>query len=375
MSGFVLVGMCVLTVQAATIPAGEPNLMYPAAKGGRVSEAVRVSGFNEIRRAGSSRVRLLLAQVDRARYNGRPQSEVSATEYPLENTSILTRRGLELINQGRYDEAEAPLVRVYELTGGSNATATYNLASLYHRQGRLQEALRLHRLALEQIERAEGPFHADVAQSLNDIGAVYRALGRHTQAAAMFERAIQVLDRHPSAELRISVLNNLSAVYIEIGQYPEAERIAMLALAEAETARLTAHPAIARIFNNLGKSYFSQKKYAAAEAALERAVTLLTDLEGEKHPDYAIAVTNLAAAYGKRKRYREALDRYGAAIRVLEATAGPENPILAGPLAGYAEMLKRAGRRKEGRDAALRAKSLLRSGDGTVDAMALRAAQ
>ena len=48
----------------------------------------------------------------------------------------LARQGLELMNQGRYREAEVPLLRALELAGPENPTAVYNLAALYHRQGR-----------------------------------------------------------------------------------------------------------------------------------------------------------------------------------------------------------------------------------------------
>src|SRR5258706_11608036 len=122
----------------------------------------------------------------------------------------LAQQGLELMNQGRYREAEAPLLRALELAGPENPTAVYNLAALYHRQGRLSEAERLHRRALEVIERERGPrergpYDGEVAQSLNDLGAIYRSLGRHSQAIAGLERALQILDRNPAGELAANV--------------------------------------------------------------------------------------------------------------------------------------------------------------------------
>src|SRR5215471_510876 len=94
----------------------------------------------------------------------------------------LTQQGLELMRQGRYREAEAPLAEALKLVGPENPTALYNLASDYHRQGRYQEAERLHRTVLEQLERTYGPDDIQVAQSLNDLGAIYRSTGRYSQA-------------------------------------------------------------------------------------------------------------------------------------------------------------------------------------------------
>ena len=55
-----------------------------------------------------------------------------------------TRKGLELMGQARYGEAEEFLHRALEIAGPADSTAVYNLANLYHRQGRFQEAERLH---------------------------------------------------------------------------------------------------------------------------------------------------------------------------------------------------------------------------------------
>src|SRR5712671_4734887 len=76
----------------------------------------------------------------------------------------LSHQGLELMNQGRFREAESPLLQALKLAGPEGSTAIYNLGSLYQHQRRFLEAERLHRRALELIERKRGPFHPEVAQ-------------------------------------------------------------------------------------------------------------------------------------------------------------------------------------------------------------------
>jgi tetratricopeptide (TPR) repeat protein len=95
-------------------------------------------------------------------------------------------------DRGRYREAEEFLLRAFEIAGPANATAVYNLAFLYQQQGRFQEAERLHRLALEQIERMRGVFDPAVAQSLNDLGPLYRSRGRHSRAIDLHEHAGEI---------------------------------------------------------------------------------------------------------------------------------------------------------------------------------------
>src|SRR5258706_7867356 len=82
----------------------------------------------------------------------------------------LSEQGLELMRQGRYRDAETALAQALKLAGPENPEALYNLASIYHREGRYQEAERLHGLALRAVERLHGPSDIQVAQSLNDLG-------------------------------------------------------------------------------------------------------------------------------------------------------------------------------------------------------------
>src|SRR6185369_2169331 len=70
-----------------------------------------------------------------------------ASRLHSQDVVALTQQGLELMNQGRYREAELPLLGALKLAGPESSTANYNLASLYHRQGRLSEAEKLHRRA------------------------------------------------------------------------------------------------------------------------------------------------------------------------------------------------------------------------------------
>ena len=48
-----------------------------------------------------------------------------------QDAGVPTRQGFELMNQGRYREAEEFLLPAFEIAGPANATAVYNLASLY----------------------------------------------------------------------------------------------------------------------------------------------------------------------------------------------------------------------------------------------------
>ncbi len=63
-----------------------------------------------------------------------------------------------------------------------------NLAQLYHVQGQYAEAVPLYQRALAIREKALGPEHPDVAQSLNNLAGLYDEQGHYAHA----ERALQL---------------------------------------------------------------------------------------------------------------------------------------------------------------------------------------
>jgi tetratricopeptide (TPR) repeat protein len=298
---------------------------------------------------------------------------VALCSVPLHSQDVraLTQQGLEYMKLGRFREAESPLLQALKLTGPDNPTAVYNLAALYHRQWRLSEAERLHRRALELIEHESGPLSLDVAQSLNDLGAVYRSLGKHSQAIGVLERAVGILDGKPSSELTVTTLNNLGAAYYEIGQVVQSEDVVRRALAIAESGQHGGGE-VPYLMSALGRQHFARKQYADAETAHRRAISLLAGMHGVQHPDYAIALSNLAAVYQKQKRFPDAVPLLESAIEILEASVGRDASVLGVPLDSYSEVLRSLGRKSEAREVARRAKAIVRPGTWTVDVKALR---
>ena len=69
------------------------------------------------------------------------------------------------------------------------AKSLHNLALLYNAQGNYAEAEPLLQRSLTILERALGPEHPDVAQSLENYAALLRKTGRADEAAEMEARA------------------------------------------------------------------------------------------------------------------------------------------------------------------------------------------
>jgi tetratricopeptide (TPR) repeat protein len=63
--------------------------------------------------------------------------------------------------------------------------------ALYH-AGTYGDAESLYQRALKMREQVLGPQHPDVAQSLNNLAALYYAQGKYTEAEPLLQRALQI---------------------------------------------------------------------------------------------------------------------------------------------------------------------------------------
>jgi tetratricopeptide (TPR) repeat protein len=116
--------------------------------------------------------------------------------YPQWSEKRLVARGRELLNQKKYAEAEILLLRalqIRERTIGPEhadvADALDNLSAIYYAQKKYSEAAPLLQRSLAIREKTLGPEHLKVAISLENYANVLQRLKREGEAAKLRARA------------------------------------------------------------------------------------------------------------------------------------------------------------------------------------------
>jgi tetratricopeptide (TPR) repeat protein len=113
-----------------------------------------------------------------------------------------------------------------------------SLGNLYLYQGKLGEAEKMYKRALQGKEKALGPEHTSTLDTVNNLGSLYKNQGELGETEKMYERALQGYEKAlgPEHTSTLDTVNNLGNLYAVQGKLGEAEKMYGRALQGYEEA-------------------------------------------------------------------------------------------------------------------------------------------
>jgi CHAT domain-containing protein/tetratricopeptide (TPR) repeat protein len=191
----------------------------------------------------------------------------------------------------------------------------------------------------------------------------YSGLGEAEKARAMIADAMQDLQSQGQMQGKAALLlnNQQSRLEYDAGNYAEAERRALAALAIVERDGPATGPQAVEPLNNLARAERALASNTAAEDNYKRAIAIL-DKEGDA-ANSGILSDNLAVLYGQTGRYDEAEIQHKRALQLLEQALGREHREVGRAAANFGVLLNDEGRYLE-------AEPLLRRGLTIAEASA-----
>jgi CHAT domain-containing protein/Tfp pilus assembly protein PilF len=247
----------------------------------------------------------------------------------------LNQQVLQLYQQGKYVEAteiakQALVIREKALGPDHPdvGQSLNNLAALYRAQGRYAEAEPLYQRGLAIIEKALGPDHPRVGATLTNLARLFESQGRYAEAEPFYKRGLAVFEKAlgPDHAEVGATLNNLAHLYWAQGRTAEAEPLFKRSLAVIEKALGPDHPNVGTVLNSLAELYRAQGRYAEAEPLFKRNLAITEKALGPDHPNVGIALNNLAELYRAQGRYAEAEPLYRRSLAMFEKARGPDHP-------------------------------------------------
>ena len=252
----------------------------------------------------------------------------------FERASLLHKMAKYLLEAGEYNaakdmEEEAMNLRTAQCgTKHPDTLASIrNLALIYQRQGRNDEAERLLVQDTETMIRLFGWDHEDTLASLAQLAQLCLATNRPHWATRLFSRAIRAPAARDGQSImnprrRFRILLDLATSFALEGKLRAAEKSILNVVEELKTMYGTSDLESIRAMIDLAGVYAAQDKWAAAEDLWTNA-TLSNQLSSVAHPLAFHAMSRLGRAYSLSNRLKEGEDLQLKVLLWSKATFGP----------------------------------------------------
>lgn len=202
-----------------------------------------------------------------------------------------------------------------------------NLAGVYTRSGRFDEALETHAEALAMQERVLPPGHQEIATTLGNMGGLYLRLGRLDEAETVLRKALTMRQSlFPEGHrARLMSSHTLAILMSDRGQFQEAYDLSSVVL-EARRHKLGRHPDTAASLYGCAYYLFKLGQHGLArELAAESR-----DIYAEHYPpmDSHIArpVHLLGMSFSEEGLYGEAIREFESSLAMREASLPAGHP-------------------------------------------------
>jgi tetratricopeptide (TPR) repeat protein len=222
-------------------------------------------------------------------------------------------------------------------------------ASCLEACGQYAQSLPLYERALRILEKALGPEHPAVANTLNNMAGLHYSQGEYEEAMSLYGRAVSIAEKvlGPEHSDMATMLNNMAEPLKSQGKYEEALLIYERVRRKREEALGLEHSLVATTLNNMAGLHYSQGKFEEAMPLYERSLRINEKALGPEHPLVASTLSNMAYLLASQGKYEEALPMYVRSLCIKEKAWGLEHPSVAATLNGMANLLKSQGKYEE----------------------------
>ncbi len=211
-----------------------------------------------------------------------------------------------------------------------------------------------------------GPEGTRVGTTLNDLGLVYRAEKKYSEAEGAYRRALDIMEDAYGDSIDVGNVNfNLAGVMFDQGHKVEALPSLRRTLGIYDRLLGSTSPKTADALCMAGESYRLLKRLPESEESLRRCADIRETNGGIiDNPDLADALHSLALTMASEGKFSAAEPRLRIAERIREKAFGITSVLLAQTMEDHVAVLKELGRDKEAQQLTVMASAIRRQNKG-----------
>jgi len=207
-------------------------------------------------------------------------------------------------------------------------------------------------MVVEIARSVLGPDDLRVAELLDELGIVYVAQNRYSEAESLLKQSLAIREQssgkmHPSL---VGSLNDLAGFAMQGGRFDEAEQLLKRALHVLETSVDADQSDTAMAMHNLGDYYANQKRFSEAEVLYQQAMLIWADIPAKDRLELAVSLNELGIIYHSQKRLDEAKPQFDLVITLLSGDFGQDHSYVRTAITGLENLKLERERRSEVKD-------------------------
>jgi tetratricopeptide (TPR) repeat protein len=222
--------------------------------------------------------------------------------------------------------------------------------------------------ALLEVGGARGKQDPLTAVVLNELGVLFKYMGRFAEAGKAYRRALRIVqglaedhpENHELCGFLASLYHNLGGLAHARGRFAKGEPWGRRSVELRAELLGEGHPEVAADQAALAALLDGQRKFSEAEALYRQALAVFERHYGPVHYEVAVTLNNLAALCQAMHRFGEAEPLYRRALAIKACLLGRKHPDVAMTLNNLAVLAAEQGRRGEARRLCQRALAIFR---------------
>jgi tetratricopeptide (TPR) repeat protein len=262
--------------------------------------------------------------------------------------------------------AAAPAARAQDAPEAETAWRIFVMEAL--RAAGAQDYLKAEQALLKALKEAakSGPDDTRVGTTLNDLGLVYRAERKYSEAEGAYRRALEIMEDAYGDSIDVGNVNfNIASVMFDQGHKVEALPSLRRTLGIYDRLLGSTSPKTADALCMAGESYRLLKRLSESEESLRRCADIRETNGGIlDNPDLADALHSLALTMVGEGKFSAAEPRLRIAERIRERAFGITSVLLAQTMEDHVLVLKELGRDKEALQLAAMSSAIRRQNKG-----------
>src|SRR5262249_53157240 len=189
------------------------------------------------------------------------------------------------------------------------------------------------------------PDHPSVSSSLNNLGALYEDMGDYERAKQRLKQALAIDEKISGPDNRglVPALNNLAEGCRLSRNFTEAQPLYLRAIKILEEASPNSS-VLGVMYTNLGKMYQEQGDYAQAESTLKHAMEIYEKALDPNHPSRGNLLNHLSTVYFFKGDCAQAEDLSLRALSIYKNSLSPDNPRVAEALNNLVSVYRATGK-------------------------------